>query len=130
MASPEVILAPRHDFSPAEIDRIEDHLYEYNRGAVGRGLYERCGFERVAELVDWPPGHTHIVLRIQLSPKTRSTCSRSRTFAVAPMAAMRECALPHTGPPSIAGPARGHPIGAMLGHKRGQRPAISHSRAR
>jgi GNAT superfamily N-acetyltransferase len=27
------------------------------------GLYERCGFDRVAELVDWPPGHTHIVLR-------------------------------------------------------------------
>jgi ribosomal protein S18 acetylase RimI-like enzyme len=27
------------------------------------GLYERCGFERVAELVDWPPGHSHIILR-------------------------------------------------------------------
>jgi ribosomal protein S18 acetylase RimI-like enzyme len=27
------------------------------------GLYERCGFERVAELADWPPGHTHIILR-------------------------------------------------------------------
>jgi ribosomal protein S18 acetylase RimI-like enzyme len=27
------------------------------------GLYERCGFERVAELDDWPPGHAHIVLR-------------------------------------------------------------------
>jgi ribosomal protein S18 acetylase RimI-like enzyme len=27
------------------------------------GLYERCGFERVAELPDWPPGHAHIVLR-------------------------------------------------------------------
>jgi ribosomal protein S18 acetylase RimI-like enzyme len=26
-------------------------------------LYERCGFERVAELIDWPPGHAHIILR-------------------------------------------------------------------
>ena len=30
------------------------------------GLYEKCGFERVAELTDWPPGHAHIVLRRQL----------------------------------------------------------------
>ena len=30
------------------------------------GLYETCGFERVAELADWPPGHAHIVLRRQL----------------------------------------------------------------
>jgi ribosomal protein S18 acetylase RimI-like enzyme len=27
------------------------------------GLYEKCGFARVAELKDWPPGHSHIVLR-------------------------------------------------------------------
>lgn len=27
------------------------------------GLYEKCGFQRVAELVDWPPGHTKIILR-------------------------------------------------------------------
>ena len=26
------------------------------------GLYEKCGFDRVAELTDWPPGHAHIVL--------------------------------------------------------------------
>jgi len=31
------------------------------------GLYEKCGFERVAELKDWPPGHSHIVLRRSLS---------------------------------------------------------------
>jgi ribosomal protein S18 acetylase RimI-like enzyme len=30
------------------------------------GLYEKCGFERVAELTDWPPGHTHLVLRRRL----------------------------------------------------------------
>ncbi len=29
-------------------------------------LYEKCGFERVAELVDWPPGHAHVVLRRRL----------------------------------------------------------------
>ena len=30
------------------------------------GLYEKCGFKRVAELADWPPGHAHIVLRRHL----------------------------------------------------------------
>jgi ribosomal protein S18 acetylase RimI-like enzyme len=30
------------------------------------GLYEKCGFERVAELTGWPPGHANIVLRRQL----------------------------------------------------------------
>jgi ribosomal protein S18 acetylase RimI-like enzyme len=30
------------------------------------GFYEKHGFERVAELRDWPPGHTHIVLRRSL----------------------------------------------------------------
>jgi N-acetylglutamate synthase-like GNAT family acetyltransferase len=30
------------------------------------GLYEKCGFLRVAELPDWPPGHAHIVLCRQL----------------------------------------------------------------
>jgi ribosomal protein S18 acetylase RimI-like enzyme len=30
------------------------------------GLYEKCGFERVAELMDWPPGYVHIVLRRRL----------------------------------------------------------------
>ena len=29
-------------------------------------LYEKCGFERVAELTGWPPGHAHIVLRRRL----------------------------------------------------------------
>lgn len=27
------------------------------------GLYEKCGFQRAAELADWPPGHTKIILR-------------------------------------------------------------------
>jgi ribosomal protein S18 acetylase RimI-like enzyme len=30
------------------------------------GLYEKCGFERVAELKDWPPGHSNFVLRRRL----------------------------------------------------------------
>jgi N-acetylglutamate synthase-like GNAT family acetyltransferase len=30
------------------------------------GLYEKCGFERVAELRDWPPGHSHIALCCRL----------------------------------------------------------------
>jgi N-acetylglutamate synthase-like GNAT family acetyltransferase len=29
-------------------------------------FYEKNGFERVAELKDWPPGHFHIVLRRRL----------------------------------------------------------------
>jgi ribosomal protein S18 acetylase RimI-like enzyme len=142
MASPKVSIVPRHDFSAAEIDQLEDRLYDYNRRIVGQddgrkfgfaaldqqgiqvgaiagyswarmaeikqlwvaethrgrglgqmlletviaeasarncllvwvmsynfqapGLYERCGFERVAELVDWPPGHAHIILRLHL----------------------------------------------------------------
>ena len=144
MDPPNVRIVPRHDISVAEIDRLEDRLYEHNRRAVGAddgrkfgfaalddsgaevgaiagyswaamaeikqlwvaaarrgeglgralveaaaaearardcrvmwvmsydfqapGLYERCGFERVAELADWPPGHSHIVLRRRLSP--------------------------------------------------------------
>jgi hypothetical protein len=31
------------------------------------GFYEKCKFERVAELVDWPPGNIHIVLRRDLN---------------------------------------------------------------
>jgi ribosomal protein S18 acetylase RimI-like enzyme len=27
------------------------------------GFYEKLGFQRVAELADWPPGHSHVVLR-------------------------------------------------------------------
>lgn len=31
-------------------------------------LYEKCGFERAAELAGWPPGHTHVVLCRRLQP--------------------------------------------------------------
>ncbi len=30
------------------------------------GLYEKCGFRRVAEVEGWPPGYTHVVLRLDL----------------------------------------------------------------
>jgi hypothetical protein len=30
------------------------------------GFYEKCGFDRIAEISGWPPGHSHIVLRRQL----------------------------------------------------------------
>ena len=135
-------IQPQHDLSPAEIDAIEDHLYDHNRRATGhddaRGLafvirdhqqriiaacagyswagsaelkqlwvdeayrgrgygrdllhvfieeatqrrvgriwvasydfqapafYERAGFERVAELAGWPPGHSNVILRLEL----------------------------------------------------------------
>jgi len=145
MRSGKPRILPRHDLSIAEIDLLEDRLYEHNRGAVGRadgrglgfvvedsdalrigaiagytwadmaeikqlwvresyrgrglgralleaaiaeaairdcrliwvmtydfqapGLYARCGFERAAELADWPPGHSHIVMRRRLSAR-------------------------------------------------------------
>ncbi len=31
------------------------------------GLYERCGFERIAELADFPPGHTNVILKRRLA---------------------------------------------------------------
>jgi GNAT superfamily N-acetyltransferase len=147
MATAQVSIVPRHDFSASEIDQIEAELYEHNRGVVGQddgrkfgfsaldqrgfqvgaiagyswarmaeikqlwvaephrgkglgrsllkaaiaeasarncrlvwvmsydfqapGVYERCGFERVAELADWPPGHTHVVLRLHLHADRR-----------------------------------------------------------
>jgi ribosomal protein S18 acetylase RimI-like enzyme len=143
MAPPNVSVISRHHLSVAEIDRLEDRLYEHNRRAVGAddgcrfgfaaldaagvevgaiagytwaamaeikqlwvaetrrgeglgralveaavaearardcrimwvmsydfqapGLYERCGFERAAELADWPPGRSHVVLRRRLT---------------------------------------------------------------
>jgi ribosomal protein S18 acetylase RimI-like enzyme len=30
------------------------------------GFYERYGFYRAAELRDWPPGYTHVILRLLL----------------------------------------------------------------
>jgi len=30
-------------------------------------FYELCGFDRVAELADWPPGHRQVILRRRLS---------------------------------------------------------------
>ena len=42
------------------------------------GLYEKCGFERVAELADWPPGHAHIVLRRRLSETTQTLSTGER----------------------------------------------------
>jgi ribosomal protein S18 acetylase RimI-like enzyme len=32
------------------------------------GLYEKRGFERIAEVDDWPEGHSHILLRKRLNP--------------------------------------------------------------
>ncbi len=33
------------------------------------GLYEKCGFLRMAELADWPPGHTKILLQRRLATR-------------------------------------------------------------
>ena len=30
-------------------------------------IYEKCGFRRVAEVEGWPPGHTHVALRLDLA---------------------------------------------------------------
>jgi N-acetylglutamate synthase-like GNAT family acetyltransferase len=133
-----ILIQPKHDLSPSEIDAIEERLYDDNRGAIGRhdgrglgfvirdeagrmigvaagyswagtselkqmwideayrgrgyarellnafvaeaarrgvrriwvasydfqapGLYEKAGFQRVAELAEWPEGHANIIL--------------------------------------------------------------------
>jgi ribosomal protein S18 acetylase RimI-like enzyme len=142
MAKHGVTISARHDQSVAEIEQLEDRLYDHNRRAIGRddgkrlafvaqdtdgrqigaiagytwagmaeikqlwvdaahrgmgigrrlleasiaeaiqrrcqcvwvmsyefqapGLYEKCDFERVAELKDWPPGHSHFALCLRL----------------------------------------------------------------
>src|SRR5262245_48136036 len=136
MGNPRI--EPQHNLSPNEIDALEDHLYEENRLATGRGdgqglgfiirdtsgrmigaaagytwagtselkqmwierghrrqgyaralldafmaearkrgvqriwvssydfqapgMYEKAGFKRVAELKEWPQGHTNVIL--------------------------------------------------------------------
>jgi GNAT superfamily N-acetyltransferase len=143
MTGTAATILPCHELSIADIDRLEDHLYDHNRRAVGiddgiglgfvardglgirigtvagyswagmveikqlwvdeahrgvglgrrlveaaiaearrRGcrwvwvmsydfqapwLYEKCGFERVAEMAGWPPGHTNFALRLHLT---------------------------------------------------------------
>ena len=133
---------PRHDFTPAEIDGLEDRLYAHNSAATGHrdglglgfevlddggarigaiaghtwggvaeiaqlwvepawrgrglglelldaalaearrrhckqvflmsydfqapGLYEKRGFRRLIEIPDWPEGHVHVLLGLQL----------------------------------------------------------------
>ena len=44
MPSPTARVEPRHDLTPAEIDAIEDRLYEHNSGATGRDDGEGLGF--------------------------------------------------------------------------------------
>jgi ribosomal protein S18 acetylase RimI-like enzyme len=137
-------IQPFHDMSSAEVDAIEDHIYDHNRQATGyddaqglafvirdeqsriiatcagytwagsselkqlwvdkvyrgrgygrdllhafieeaarRGveqiwvasydfqapaLYESAGFERMAEFVGWPSGHSNVLLRLRLPP--------------------------------------------------------------
>ena len=149
----ELSVRPEHDLSPADIDAVEDRLYEYNQRAVGRddgrglaftirneanrlvgaaagyswagtaelkqlwvdeacrgdgygrqlleafvaeaarrgvrdvwvasfdfqapGFYERAGFERMAELADWPPGHVNVFLRKTIT-EWRSGSERER----------------------------------------------------
>ena len=47
MASTQVTIGPRHDFSVDEIDQIEDWLYEYNRRMVGQHNGCKLGFAEV-----------------------------------------------------------------------------------
>jgi GNAT superfamily N-acetyltransferase len=45
-------------------DRVFVMSYDFQAPA----LYEKCGFVRVAEIPGWPPGHRHVVLRLDLAP--------------------------------------------------------------
>jgi ribosomal protein S18 acetylase RimI-like enzyme len=39
------------------------HIWVMTHSFQAPGLYEKCGFLRTAELADWPPGHSKIILR-------------------------------------------------------------------
>jgi GNAT superfamily N-acetyltransferase len=54
-------LEPRHDFTPAEIDWIEDRLYAFNKAAVGREDGDGLGFvvrDEAAEIIGITAGYT------------------------------------------------------------------------
>jgi ribosomal protein S18 acetylase RimI-like enzyme len=40
----KLILEPRHDLTPMELEAVEDRLYEYNRTVTGRADGEGIGF--------------------------------------------------------------------------------------
>jgi GNAT superfamily N-acetyltransferase len=44
------------------------HVWVTSHSFQAPGLYEKCGFRRAAELVDWPPGHTKIILQHTVQP--------------------------------------------------------------
>ena len=48
------------------IDRRCQAVWVLSYDFQAPGLYEKCGFERIAELKDCPPGHSHIVLCYRL----------------------------------------------------------------
>jgi GNAT superfamily N-acetyltransferase len=43
-----------------------DRVFVMSYAFQAPGLYERCGFARVAQIEGWPPGHSHVVLRRDL----------------------------------------------------------------
>ena len=53
MPSSAAIVQPRHDLTPAEIDFIEDRLYEHNSAATGRDDGESMGFVIKASWLRW-----------------------------------------------------------------------------
>lgn len=48
------------------------HMWVTTHSFQAPGLYEKCGFHRAAELLDWPPGHTKIILGRTLEVGIRS----------------------------------------------------------
>jgi GNAT superfamily N-acetyltransferase len=56
-----MIIEPRHDLTPLEIDAVEDRLYEHNRAAVGRDDGAGMGFvirDAAGETVGVTAGYT------------------------------------------------------------------------
>ena len=48
------------------VERACEYIWALSYDFQAPGLYEKCGFDRIARLNDWPPGHSHIVLRRRL----------------------------------------------------------------
>jgi ribosomal protein S18 acetylase RimI-like enzyme len=55
-------------FIEEAVERGVRHIWVASYDFQAPGLYERAGFERMAEFANWPGGHSHVILRKTLTP--------------------------------------------------------------